>query len=237
VPHYAAIGNHDVLGWHGRRRVAVDDPDLGKGIIINRLGLPGRYYSFDHGGWHFVVLDSIHPVDSPENGPVYEPRIGEEQLHWLAHDLGRNTGKPTVVMTHIAAFCALGQINGDASAKAISPMVLADTRDLRHILERHKVKALLQGHSHIEEDYKFRGVWYLTSAAVSGCWWSGTWKGFSQGYTLLHARGEELSWERVVYPWTHVLEPEDNLERERIAEWEAFEAEQRRLLAAEIAAS
>jgi 3',5'-cyclic AMP phosphodiesterase CpdA len=112
-------------------------------------------------------------------------------------------------------------------------MVLRDNRDLRYVLERHKVKALLQGHSHRTEDYLFRGVWYLTGPAVSSAWWGGTWNGFPQGYTVFHARGEQLTWERVNFPWKHHLEPEDNLERERQAQWDAFEAEQERLLRAE----
>ncbi|MFH0794650.1 MAG: metallophosphoesterase [bacterium] len=230
MPYYHCMGNHDTLGLSGRRKVPVDDPDMGKKMIMDRLGWDKSYYSFDRNGWHFVVLDSIYEIQAT-HGPSYEARIGKEQLEWLRYDLGAACGKPTVAVIHIAAFCNLGTINGDPEAKAIMPgMVVADSKDLREILERHKVKALLQGHSHMKEDYYYDGVWYLTSHAVSSCWWGGNWMGFKTGYRVLHCKGDELAWEFCDYPWEHQLEPVDTLERKRIAEREAFEAEQERLL-------
>jgi 3',5'-cyclic AMP phosphodiesterase CpdA len=232
IPYRCALGNHDLLGWNARRKVPIDDPDLGKKMILDRLGMEKSYHSFDLGGWHFVMLDSLFPVEK-EHGPDYEPRLGEEQLHWLANDLGR-ANKPSVCVSHHAAFHNGGTINGDPAAVAMLPnMVLRDTRDLRHVLERHGAKALLQGHSHSEEDYLYRGVSYLTSPSVSACWWGGTWRGFQQGYTVFEVRGERLHWKREVFPWEHHFEPEDTLERARQAEWEAFMEEQRRLRDAE----
>lgn len=233
IPYYNCIGNHDALGWSGRRKVPVDDPDIGKKMIMDRLGMKTSYYSFDHRGWHFVVLDCIYPVET-DNGPGYEPRIGDEQLEWLACDLGATGGRPTVAMTHIAAFCNLAQVEGDTNAKAMTGMVLRDNKQLRLVLERHGVKALLQGHSHQTEDFCFNGVQYLTSPAVSAAWWGGNWLGFEPGYTVFRCHGNgQLTWERLTFPWEAQLEPEDTLERERIAEREALEAEQRSLLHAD----
>ncbi len=221
VPYYHCIGNHDVLGWHPRRKVEATDPDLGKKMIMERLGMPKSYYSFNHKGWHFVVMDSIHPV-STDSGPSYAGKFGEEQLDWLRHDLGAHAGMPVVVMTHIAAFCHIGQQEGNPDAKAMSHMVVADNKAFRHILERYRVKAVLQGHSHVPEDYSYNGIWYITSQSVSAAWWGGNWKGFEPGYTVFSVKGDNLSWERRTFPWEHHLEPEDTLERERIAAHEAF---------------
>lgn len=230
IPYHNCMGNHDALGWSPRRKVAVDDPEIGKKMIMDRLGWEKSYYSFDHAGWHFVVLDSIFPVQT-DNGPTYEPRIGKEQLEWLAYDLGAAAGRPTVAVTHIAAFCNRGQQRGASDYKAMDGhMVLWDTVELRTILERHKVKALLQGHSHTIEECRFNGVWYLTSAAASGAWWAGDWVGSPAGYTVLHCKGEELTWEHVSYGWEPYLEPADELERKKIEEKRAFDAEQQRLL-------
>src|SRR5690606_2898938 len=149
--------------WSGRRKCAVDDPELGKRMIMDRLEWERAYYSFDHGGWHFAVLDSIHPKRF-DHGPGYEPRIGAAQLEWLGGDLGAAGERPKVALTHIAAFCNRGQIAGEPKAKAMDgSMTVWDNRDLRRVLERHGVKALLQGHSHDIEEYRYNVVWYVTS--------------------------------------------------------------------------
>lgn len=228
VPAYHCIGNHDVLGWSPRRKVPLDDPELGKTMILKRLGMERSYYGFDHGDWHFAILDSIFHID--RDGPNYEPRIGEEQLHWLARDLGKAGDRPKVVVTHIAAFCNLGTINGDANAKAIlDGMVLKDTRDLRRVLERHRVKLVLQGHSHRIESYRYNDVWYLTSPAVSAAWWGGTWNGSPPSYTILRARDGELSWSYQPFDWTIQRDPEDTREEKLQADYDADLAEQARL--------
>lgn len=237
MPWYNCIGNHDVLGWSARRKVPVDDPDIGKTLIMNILGMEQSYYSFDLFGWHFVVLDCIQPVET-SHGPSYIPSIDDEQLDWLRFDLGRNMHKPTVAVTHIAAFCHLGQIRQDHDMPSMHGRVLQNTRDLRLILERHgNVRALLQGHTHINEDYRFNDIWYVTSQSVSAAWWGGNWIGFKPGYSVFDVRGGELTWHRREFEWQHHLEPGDNLERERIAELEAFREEQARLRRKELARS
>ncbi|MCH8496087.1 MAG: metallophosphoesterase [Balneolales bacterium] len=236
MPWYGCIGNHDVLGLSNRRKVPADDPDIGKGMIMEATGMPSSYYSFNHNGWHFVVLDTIYQVEV-EHGPSYVAKIGEEQLEWLRFDLGAHKGMPTVCVMHIAAFCNMGQINGDPSALAMNHMVVQDNRELREILERHGVKAGLQGHSHQVEDYYFNGVWYITRQSVSAAWWGGNWRGFKPGYTVLAAgKDGSLNWWRKEFEWEHQLEPGDALERERTVERAEFVAEQRRLYEIEIGA-
>jgi len=233
MPYYNSIGNHDVLGWNSRRKVSVDDPDLGKKFIMDKLKMQSSYYSFNHKGWHFVILDSIHLVEA-DHGPSYKAAFGDAQLEWLRYDLGANYKMPTVILTHIAAFCHIAQLNGDPKANVLGNMVVEDTVKFRHIIERHNVKAVLQGHSHVPEDFYYNGIWYITSQSVSAAWWGGNWKGFKPGYTEFRATGETLTWERKQFEWEHVLEPEDTLERERIAQMEAFEKLQAELLDQEI---
>lgn len=233
MPYYNAIGNHDVLGWHPRRKVSADDPDLGKKFIMEKLKMERSYYSFNHKGWHFVIMDSIHPV-AADHGPSYKAAFGEEQLEWLRFDLGKATGMPTVVVTHIAAFCHIAQMEGDPNNNVFGSMVVEDTTQFRHILQRHNVKVVLQGHSHVPEDYFHNGIWYVTSQSVSAAWWGGNWKGFLPGYTVLRTSGESIQWERRTFEWEHQLEEEDTLERERIAVRQAFDQKQAELRREEI---
>lgn len=225
VPYYNCIGNHDVLGWHPRRKVAPDDVDLGKKLLMDKLGMQKSYYSFNHKGWHFVVMDSIHPVEA-DHGIGYKAAFGQEQLEWLRFDLGANNGIPTVIVTHIAVFCHLDQINGDPKNNLIGSMVVEDTTAFRHIVERHNVKAVLQGHSHMPEDYYYNGIWYITSQSVSAAWWGGNWLGFKPGYTSFTVSGDTIKWEKKSFDWEPRLEPEDTLERRRIEERRAFEEKQ-----------
>lgn len=229
IPAHHSLGNHDVLGLSARRKVPADDPEIGKTMIMKRLGMDRDYYSVDHGNWHFVMLNSIFQTQA-DSGPSHEPRIGEEQLHWLANDLGKAGDKPKVVVTHIAAFWNGGQIAGDTEAKAMNAgMVLRDNKDLRRVLERHKVKALLQGHSHAVESYFYNGVWYLTSPAVSSGWWGGTWTGSPPSYTLFKCKGDQVSWDYVDFGWACQRDPEDELEVKKQAEYDADLAEQAKL--------
>jgi hypothetical protein len=164
-------------------------------------------------------------------------KIGEEQLEWLRHDLGAHKGMPTVVMMHIAAFCHSPQLTGNPEVKAYNGLVISDNNALREILERHKVKVVLQGHTHQNEDFRWNDVWYVTSQSVSAAWWGGNWRGFNPGYTVFTAHEDgRITWERVHYAWEHRLEPEDTLEQRRILERADFEQAQRDLYLKEIGA-
>jgi len=235
IPYFHCMGNHDVLGWHPRRKVSADDPDLGKKCIMDLLEWPSSYYSFDYKGWHFVVLDCIKGIVDPEKGPTHIIEIDEEQMDWLGSDLGKNHGKPVVAFTHVAAFCNIGQINADPERKSMDgSMVIRNSKPLRLMLERHKVKALVQGHSHDIQEFFYNGVWYVTSAAAGAAWWSGSWLGFDPGYTIFFCDGDKLTWEHKTFQWDPILEPEDNLEREKTKERNDFLMEQENLMKREI---
>ncbi|MEQ9455564.1 MAG: metallophosphoesterase [Phycisphaeraceae bacterium] len=231
-PYHNCMGNHDILGWDRNRKVQPSDPDYGKKCIMDRLEWEKPFYSFDHQGWHFTILDCIHPITA-DHGQSWEPRIDDAQLEWLAHDLGRAADKPKVVMTHIALFCNIGQQNADPNARAMSGMVIQNNRDLRHILERHNVTAVLQGHSHRAEVYQFNNIWYITSPAVSGAWWAGDFNGGAPGYTLLTTHGRDLHWDMRYFNWTPHLEPADTLEKQRLEERRQFLQQQAELAAQE----
>ena len=230
IPYYNCMGNHDPLGWSSRRKVELNDPDIGKKYIMDQLEWESPYYSYDHKGWHFAVLDCIYPTQT-DDGPGYEARIGDEQLEWLAYDLGSAGDRPKIVTTHIAAYCNIAQQQGDPKAEGMPAWaIVRDTLKLQKILERHGVKALLQGHTHRPEEYRWHDVWYLTSPAVSGSWWAGDFNGCGPGYTIFecHPSGE-LTWAMVPYDWQAKLDPNDELERKRNAEKKAADEEQIRL--------
>ncbi|MDG2125983.1 MAG: metallophosphoesterase, partial [Verrucomicrobiales bacterium] len=85
VPRYHVLGNHDTDGGYKREET------------VKWWGMPARYYSFDQGGMHFVVLDGN---DRPEGHTSGYPRfIADDQIKWLEEDL-KATGLRTVVFVH-----------------------------------------------------------------------------------------------------------------------------------------
>src|SRR3979411_1311341 len=69
-------GNHDVCGVYPASGLSEDDPLYGKKLFEQRFGK--LYYSFDHKGHHFIVLDSIGIT----NDSAYEGRIEAAQVAW-----------------------------------------------------------------------------------------------------------------------------------------------------------
>src|SRR5277367_5886030 len=78
-----AIGNHDHFGLFTRSGVEAASPGFGKQMFIERVG--PTYYSFDHKGYHFIVLDTIQPT--PDRS--WEARIDDAQIVWLKADLAK----------------------------------------------------------------------------------------------------------------------------------------------------
>jgi hypothetical protein len=90
------IGNHDVVGIFPKSGVAPTDPLYGKKLFEQRFGK--SYYSFDHKGHHFLVLDSIGVTSDR----AYEGRIDAEQMQWISRGLATlPKGTPIIVSVHI----------------------------------------------------------------------------------------------------------------------------------------
>jgi 3',5'-cyclic-AMP phosphodiesterase len=84
--HYSP-GEHDIL-----------DPKTRDAYLARfGKGAGGGWYSFDHGGVHFVSL--VNVVDLKKNGLG---SLGSEQLEWLEDDLkGKTDSTPIVLFAHI----------------------------------------------------------------------------------------------------------------------------------------
>lgn len=115
------------------------------------------HYSFDHGGFHFVVLDSCFRADGEpyqrENFKWTDANIPASQLDWLRADLAK-AGKPAVVLAH--------QRIDEAGNHSVVNAAAA-----REALERAgNVLAVLQGHSHKNDYQQIAGIHYCTLAAM-----------------------------------------------------------------------
>ncbi len=195
-PVHSILGNHDIYGISNKAGVPATDPLYGKKLFEDRMSQP-RYQSFDHKGWHFILLDSVQV--GPDKG--WFGLIDDEQLDWLASDL-QKTGKqtPIVVLTHMPLASATGQFFGGKS-EGLKTLLITNPGAVLNLFEGYKLKAVLQGHTHVREVVDYNGCRYITPGAVCGNWWKGAYKGSPEGFAVFTVKGDRLSWEFRTYGW------------------------------------
>ena len=101
IPLAPTLGNHEMytLDWKMREPRAYlnyfDVPSNGN-VTFNR-----RYYSYDYGDVHYVVLDTqLYESTHEDNHDTHHPDLYDVQVQWLRQDLASNTKKWTVVLMH-----------------------------------------------------------------------------------------------------------------------------------------
>jgi Icc protein len=190
---YHTVGNHDVVGA-GADLISPDDPIYGKRLFIQKFGDP--YYSFDHKGYHFVVLDSIEY--QPDHSFI--GRIDAAQMEWLTKDLAAQPkGTPVVVTVHMPLASSEFSYDGPETYKHASMLIVTNAREVIALLDQYNVLAVLQGHTHINEQVVWKGKTFLTSGAVCGNWWHGSRLGIPEGFTVVHLSNGRFSSEYVTY--------------------------------------
>ena len=192
VPLHTVVGNHDVFGTYKNSGVAPTDPLYGKRMFEDRIG--PLYRSFDHKGWHIVLLDSIGILPGDFFGTV-----DDDQLTWLKNDLARMpAGTPLIVVTHMPLASSVLQVVGDPGRKAQWYLV-ANAHEVLELLWPYKPKLVLQGHTHIRETVTYNGCQFITSGAVCGNWWKGPREGHPEGFGVVTVRGGEATWRYETY--------------------------------------
>jgi hypothetical protein len=164
----------------------------------DRLG--PTYYSFDHKGYHFIVLDSIQPTADRS----WEAAIDAPQLAWLKKDLaGVAPEVPVIVAIHVPL--VTGALSyGPPQTGHLSQQFVTNAYEVLPLFAGHNVLAVLQGHWHINEVVTFRGVPYVTCGAVSGNWWHGTRWGTPEGFTVVSLRDGKINWRYETYGFQSV---------------------------------
>jgi len=180
VPFFQVVGNHDL------------DQDAGTDewstrTFNSRFG--PRYFSFDRGIVHYVVLDDVFWY-----GSGYLGYLGSDQLRWLENDLRMvEAGRPVIVACHIPVLGGRHhRIGAPHPAASIS---VSNRRLLYRLLEPYQAH-ILTGHTHENEHVFEGGVHEHVHGAVCGAWWSGPicGDGTPSGYSVYEIRGEEISW-------------------------------------------
>ena len=197
LPVHSCVGNHDVYGWSEKSAADASDPDYGKKILAEKLIHGPTYYSFDHQGWHFVILDSIQA-----KGRDWTSGVDDTQLNWLKADLEATKARPTVVMSHMPLVTSFTQYWEKTTAAPTASLVLSNGKDVVDLIQGKQVKAVLQGHTHIVEATEYLGTQYITGGAVCGEWWKGPRLGVHpEGYMVYDVDGSNISHHYVPTGW------------------------------------
>ena len=141
---------HFVLGNH-----CVEN--LTKGEFLDIVGQDKSYYSFDAGGYHFVILDACFNKDGASYGRRNfkwgDANVPAAEREWLRADL-RRTGHKTIVCIH-------------QCLDLLPPYGVQNSRDVRRVLEDSgKVIGVLQGHFHWGNYGDVHGIHYCTIQAI-----------------------------------------------------------------------
>lgn len=153
-----------------------------KAEIIQRQEMPGAYYSFDCGVYHFIVLDcnfikkdgkfidfaKANYYISKDSRDLINP----EQVAWLKEDM-QKTDKPIIIFSH--------QTFDDITIRGSNP--IPNRSEVRQLIDelnsiptaKQKVIACFAGHDHLDHYNQINGVHYF---AVNSAW------GFKSGLEI-----------------------------------------------------
>jgi Icc protein len=177
-PVYTVPGNHEIFGIEtDKSRVSPLHPLFGKRMYRRYLG--PDYYSFNHGGVHFVGLNTVDVYEKSYHGAV-----DSLQLEWLARDLAViPDGMPVVTFNHIP-FYSLGEQRNGYDTASVAPTVIrvrgraqfrhtvANAAEVLAVLGRRVHVLALGGHFHSVEriDFGWDGIptRFRNAAAIVG---------------------------------------------------------------------
>lgn len=198
APVYNTIGNHEIFGWNEKSGVQREHPEFGKKMYENRIGK--TFYSFEHKGVKFFILDSIEEV--PEGGK-YFGYINDEQIHWLKNELiSTDNLTPIIISTHIPFITSFSQIKAGSQKENERGLVVENSKEILDLFSSHNIKLVLQGHLHYFEDLNIQNkTSFITGGAVSARWWRGPNDGMEEGFLIVKLIGDEIFTEYFDYGW------------------------------------
>ena len=197
MPVYNTFGNHEAFGVYKDSGIDTTHEEYDKKMFENRIG--ERYYSFDHKGWHFIVLDAVGV--KPER--YYYGHIDDDQIEWLKSDLQKITKEtPIVISVHIPFITSMTQLTKGSLEANGEGLVITNARDVLLLLYEYNLKLVLQGHLHFLEDiYVGNKTHFITGGAVSASWWEGPRGVMEEGFVVVKVEDDKMDWEYIDYGW------------------------------------
>lgn len=163
IPLRACPGNHDI---------ALNDGNPRK-LFADCFG--PAYYSFDFGGVHFITLDGNTVVERQGKNTI-DACLDPHQMAWLKADLEATPQQtPIICGVHIPIVSTYIKRRGGGAFPRDFPIAPqfneSRAEELIDLLAQYNVKLVLQGHAHENERSTVRGIEFVSSISVCGCWW------------------------------------------------------------------
>lgn len=172
-PFFPVIGNHD-------HDLKVENDDYNSSAIYESYFGP-RYYSFNRGECHFIVLDDVDYIGGADKR--YNAKISAEQIAWLKKDLSYvDKDKLIIVGVHIPT-----------KRRATNSQV-SNNGELYAALEGYEVQ-ILSAHTHYNENVTISDrIEEHIHGAVCGAFWSGdvNLDGSPNGYGVYEISGNRV---------------------------------------------
>jgi hypothetical protein len=163
IPVALAPGNHDIRGSKTNQRIFEEYFD-------------GRYYSFDRGKYHIILLDTEEPG--------FEGRIAGKQLEWLKQDLAASRGAALTFVALHRPLYPTGVHRGDSLDSH------PDERDALHrLFVQEGVDCVFAGHEHLFNRQRKDGVDYIITAGAGAPLYASANHGGFYHYVLVIATG------------------------------------------------
>lgn len=196
APLYYAVGNHEVFELY-QKNADTSGLLFGKRYYEKYFGR--RYYSFNHKGWHFMVLDNIYITPDRK----YIGKIDSVQLNWIKEDLKTVSGEtPIVIMMHLPLITTLSQWYGGGTNANDDKVAAVDSHRLLRLFESKNLRLVLQGHLHYFEALNILNkTTVITAPSVSGKWWRGKQHEVEEGFIRINVDGDKVDYEYIDFGW------------------------------------
>jgi len=155
-PKYHILGNHDM------------DKNT-KEEVLDFWGMPKTYYSYDFGGFHFVVLDANFLYQDGKFTDYKHANfyvddtvrtfINDEQIEWFKADL-EATKLPTLVFSHQSLWHYQWGVKNRLQLQKIMEA------------QSEKIICCLNGHNHLDYHHHQNGIDYIEVNSMSYQWLS-----------------------------------------------------------------
>jgi 3',5'-cyclic AMP phosphodiesterase CpdA len=195
-PVYNTMGNHEIYGIYESSGANPGDPEYGELMFEKRIGKP--YYSFEHKGWKFMIINSIEDTKKGR----YIGQVDTAQISWIKSELKMTSpATPVVLSTHIPFITANTQKYEGSTLPNDSSTVVYNSKEVLDLFNGYNLKLVLQGHLHTVEDIYIDGTHFITGGAISGGWWKGPNRGFEEGFVYINFEVNDFKWRYVDYGW------------------------------------